>query len=85
MASTKLSSKGQIVIPREVRESHRWREGMEFTIEEREGGILLRPKRRLHASRIEDLVGSLRHEGPPMTLEDMDAAVLAEARRRKKR
>lgn len=81
MAKTKLSSKGQIVIPGPVRDAHRWRAGMEFEVEEHADGILLRPVRR-GESRIEDVLGCTGYRGPAKTIEEMDRAVAQEARRR---
>ncbi|WP_306535410.1 AbrB/MazE/SpoVT family DNA-binding domain-containing protein, partial [Geobacter sp.] len=42
---SKLSSKGQIIIPKQVREAHHWRTGMEFVVESVGDGILLRPRK----------------------------------------
>ena len=38
-ARTKLSSKGQLVIPKTVRDAHGWKEGMEFEFVENERGV----------------------------------------------
>ncbi|MBI5751877.1 MAG: AbrB/MazE/SpoVT family DNA-binding domain-containing protein [Hydrogenophilales bacterium] len=43
METVKLSSKGQIVIPKEVRETHRLAIGMEFTVEFVGDEIRLKP------------------------------------------
>ncbi|MFH1123439.1 MAG: AbrB/MazE/SpoVT family DNA-binding domain-containing protein [Pseudomonadota bacterium] len=43
METTRLSEKGQIVIPKRVRESHAWEPGIEFVIEELEDGVKLKP------------------------------------------
>jgi AbrB family looped-hinge helix DNA binding protein len=43
METTRLSTKGQIVLPKEIRVSRAWSPGTEFTIEETGDGILLRP------------------------------------------
>ena len=42
-ARTKLSSKGQLVIPKTVRDAHGWKEGTEFEFVENERGVLLQP------------------------------------------
>ena len=41
--STRMSSKGQIVLPKTVRDTHKWKTGAEFVIEEAGDGIILRP------------------------------------------
>ena len=43
MEMTKLSTKGQIVLPLRIRNSRSWNSGMEFTVEEMGDGILLGP------------------------------------------
>ena len=79
--NTQLSSKGQVVLPKSVRDAHRWVAGTKFTIEDSKDGILLRPVVRLASTRIEDVVGCLGYRGPAKTIKEMDAAVMAEAKR----
>lgn len=43
MAITKLDKGGRLDLPRDLLDSHDWRAGMEFTIEDRPDGLLLRP------------------------------------------
>ncbi len=77
----KLSSRGQVVIPKSLRTAHRWKPGTEFIIEERNEEIVLRPKER--KTRLEDLVGCVNYKGPRKTIKEMDEAFAAEALRRK--
>ena len=37
--TTKLSTKGQIVLPKEIRSSHSWGPGTEFTVEDTRDGM----------------------------------------------
>ena len=46
METTRLSTKGQIILPKGIRVSNAWGPGTEFTVEEAGGGILLRPAAR---------------------------------------
>lgn len=39
----KLDKKGRLDLPQDMRDSHHWRAGMEFSIEDRPEGLLLRP------------------------------------------
>ncbi len=85
MPRTKLSTKGQIVIPRPVREAHRWRTGTEFEIEDRPEGLLLKPIVPPADVSVSDVLGCTGYQGTAMTIEAMEEAVRKEARRRAKR
>jgi len=78
---TRLSSKGQIVLPRPVRDAHRWAPGTVFTVEDMADGVLLRPAKPFPPTQIDDVFGCANYHGPAKTLEEMDAAVMAEAKR----
>ena len=78
---TQLSSKGQIVLPKAVRDLHRWEPGTTFTVEDKKDGVLLRPTTTLAHTRIEDVVGCLDYHGPVKTIEEMNIAVMEEAKR----
>ena len=87
MSTTKLSSKGRVTLPKSVREAHRWQVGMEFKVEDRDDGVLLRPIKPLAPSKLEAVAGRLATSGPPKTIKQMGAAIGAEikARRNNKR
>jgi AbrB family looped-hinge helix DNA binding protein len=53
MATTTVSSKGQIVIPRHLREKHRLTSGVRLQIAETEEGLVLSPIKRARPSRRE--------------------------------
>ena len=80
--TTRLSTKGQIILPKSIRTSRDWAPGTEFTLEETKDGILLRPATRFPAARLEDVAGCLKSKGRPKTLAEMNAAVEKEAARR---
>jgi AbrB family looped-hinge helix DNA binding protein len=75
MTTTRLSSNGQLIIPKEIRDRHGWRAGTELEVEDRGGVVVLRCKKPWPPSRIEDVRGSAKHEGPPVGVEDMNAGV----------
>jgi AbrB family looped-hinge helix DNA binding protein len=83
MARTKLSSKGQVIIPKDVRDRHGWEPGTELEVEDRADAVMLRLVRPFPATTLRQVVGCLKYRGRPRTLEEMDAAVLAEARKRR--
>jgi AbrB family looped-hinge helix DNA binding protein len=79
---TRMSSKGQIVIPRELRERRGWSEGTEMLLEETTRGVLLlrpEPERTLELS---DLVGCAGYSGRRHSLAEMAQGIVSEARRR---
>ena len=84
MSTTKLSSKGQVIIPKSVREAHDWQAGMTFEICEHEEGVLLRPRRPFPKTKLDEVAGCLAWSGPAISIEQMDKAVVDEARRRTK-
>jgi AbrB family looped-hinge helix DNA binding protein len=75
METTKLSSKGQVILPKSVRDEHRWLPGTEFQVEDTPAGILLRPAKPLPPTRLKDVIGCTGYKGPAKTLEEMDAAI----------
>jgi AbrB family looped-hinge helix DNA binding protein len=79
---TTLSTKGQVILPKAVREHRDWRPGMRFLVEETAEGVALRPAPRFPATAPSEVFASLPAPGGPRTLEEMDAGVLAEAGRR---
>lgn len=81
MTTTRLSSKGQVILPKAIRDAHGWRAGLEFSIEDRDGGVLLRPLAYASPKTVDDLLGCVRYRGPRRTIEEMDAGVLEEAKR----
>lgn len=75
MHTTKLSSKGQIIIPKWLREARNWQAGLEFSVIETGEGILLKPKKPFETTDLEEVAGCLAYAGPPKTLEEMEAAI----------
>ncbi len=75
METTRLSSKGQVILPKSIRAAHQWEPGVEFTVEDAADGILLRPIKSSPATRLEDVIGCAGYSGPAKTLEEMDAAI----------
>jgi AbrB family looped-hinge helix DNA binding protein len=85
MAQTTVSSKGQIVLPKAIRDKRRWKPGTKLTVEERPEGVLLRSIDKKRKLTISDLRGIVKYDGPPRSIEEMNAAVDAEFRRRSAR
>jgi AbrB family looped-hinge helix DNA binding protein len=79
--ATTLSTKGQVILPKAIRERRGWRPGARLLVEDTPEGVLLKPAPLFTPTTIEDVLGCLPYNGPARTLEDMDAAVADEARR----
>jgi len=84
---TRLSTKGQVILPKAIRESHHLQAGAELEVETTASGILLRPISPFRPKRLEEIAGRLKplYEGKTKTIKEMDAAVLAEAKSRVRR
>ena len=82
METTQLSTKGQIVLPKRIRDARAWGPGTKFTVQETAEGILLRPARRFPSARLEDVVGCLPWKGKPLSIAGMDKAIAREVKRR---
>ncbi len=76
MHTLRLSSKGQITLPKSLRDEHRWKAGTEFIVEDRPDGVLLRAIP--CPASLEDVAGSLPYTGKPKTLAQMDRAIISE-------
>ena len=77
-----LSTKGQLILPKSIRQQRRWDAGTRLIVEITPEGVLLKPAPVFEPSSPDEVFGSLKVSGPPKTLEEMDAGILAEARRR---
>ena len=75
MEKTRLSNKGQVVIPKAVRALHGWKPGLEFVVEDVGDGIKLRPIKPYKETKIEEVMGCVGYEGLRKSLQDMEAAI----------
>lgn len=80
--TTTLSTKGQVILPIEIRRRRQWDAGTRLVVEDTPEGVLLKPATLFPPTRPEDVFGCLPHHGPPKTLEEMSAGIEAEARLR---
>lgn len=86
MQITLLSSKGQVIIPKPLRDARRWRAGTRLEVHDTPEGVLLRPVLEVGKTALPIGLATIRkriaHKGPAVSIEDMNAAVLREAARR---
>jgi AbrB family looped-hinge helix DNA binding protein len=80
METTRLSSKGQVILPRSVRAAHGWEPGVEFAVVDTADGVLLRPLKPFAVTRLDDVIGCAGYTGPAKTIGDMEDAIAAGAR-----
>ncbi len=75
METTKLSSKGQVIIPKPLRNAHHWETGQELVVIDMGDGILLKPKTPFPESNIKDVASCLKYKGKAKSLEDMEDVI----------
>lgn len=75
MTKTRLSSKGQVIIPAQVRAAHHWEAGQELTVVDAGDGVLLKPRSAFEQSCLDELAGCLRFEGPAKSQQEMEEAI----------
>jgi AbrB family looped-hinge helix DNA binding protein len=80
---TRLSTKGQLIIPKTIRERHGWSPGSELALEDCGDAVLIRSAKPETETTFEELVGCTGYRGPTRSLEDMEAAIAAGARERR--
>lgn len=80
METTKLSSKGQVIIPKAFRTSHNWDAGLELVVIEMGDGLLLRPKGPFEETSLDQVAGSLKFSGKAKSQEEIDSAMKKAAR-----
>jgi AbrB family looped-hinge helix DNA binding protein len=85
METTRLSSKGQVVLPKAVREAHGWAAGTEFAVELTTDGVRLRAKAPFPPTELSRVFGSVSHAGPARTVAEMDRGIRAAVGRRYRR
>ena len=75
MPTTVLSSKGQVIIPKPIREARHWAPGQRLEVIESKEGILLKPASPFPPTTIEEVSGCLNYQGKAKTLAEMEAAI----------
>jgi AbrB family looped-hinge helix DNA binding protein len=80
METTKLSSKGQVIIPKALRISHNWDAGLELEVIEMGDGLLLRPKGLFEETTLDQVAGFLKYSGKSKSPEDIDSVMKKAAR-----
>lgn len=80
--TTTVSTKGQVILPKAVREGRNWTSGTRLVVEDTPEGVLLRAAPAFPRTTPNEVFGMLPPQGPARSVEEMDAAILEEAARR---
>ena len=83
MQTTLLSSKGQVIIPKPLRDAHRWHTGTRLEVVQTADGILLKPLQATTEVALTAGLAAIRkriaYKGPALSIEDMNAAIVKAA------
>lgn len=80
--TTVMSTKGQVILPKAIRDLRQWAAGTQLIVENTADGVLLKSATIFPETDLEDVFGVLRQNGPALSIEAMDAAIASEAMRR---
>ena len=83
MTTTKLSSKGQVIIPKPIRSALHWEAGQELVVVDVGDGVLLKPKTPFEQTGLDEVAACLKYEGDAKTLDEMEAAIAEGIRARR--
>lgn len=75
METTRLSSKGQVIIPKPLRSAHHWKPGQELIVMDIGDGVLLKTKTPFQETAIEKVASCLQYSGKAKSLKDMEEAI----------
>lgn len=66
-----LSSKGQVVIPKEIRDELHWDAGTQIALVSSASGVTLKAVPNKTGRKFADLIGLLKHEGAPLSIDEL--------------
>ncbi|MDQ6971476.1 MAG: AbrB/MazE/SpoVT family DNA-binding domain-containing protein [Mariprofundaceae bacterium] len=75
MNTARLSSKGQLIIPKPIRQMHGWDAGQELEVIDTEQGVFLKTKSPFPETSLDKVVGSLNYRGKAKSITEMDQAI----------
>jgi AbrB family looped-hinge helix DNA binding protein len=82
METTKLSSKGQVIIPKAFRNSHHWEAGLELMVIDMGDGVLLKPKAPFQPTALAEVSGMLKSQVQSKTDEKVKEALKQNVRKK---
>lgn len=75
MQKTRVSSKGQVIIPKSLRSKHHWEVGQELVAIDVEEGVLLKPLSPFPETSLKEVASCLPYKGKAKTLLEMEEAI----------
>jgi AbrB family looped-hinge helix DNA binding protein len=84
MQTTKMSSKGQVIIPKSLRSRYNWDTGQKLSVIDTGDGILLKASHSFKKTELEQVAGILKYSGKPVSIDEMEEAIKKGALERKK-
>ena len=83
LSTTVLSTKGQLILPKAIRDEKNWAPGERLVVESTPEGVLLRQERLFPATTFEETRACLaRKRKKALSLDEIDAALRAAVKRR---
>ena len=82
METTKLSSKGQVIIPKAFRSAHHWESGLELMVIDTGDGLLLKPKAPFAPTDLSEVFAMLKGKVAAKTDEEIEAALVQDLQER---
>lgn len=79
--TTVISTKGQVILPKAIREQRHWPAGTKLSVEDTPDGVLLKASPVFAETNIEAVFGSMPYAGPALSVEDMRGVITREARK----
>ena len=75
MNTARLSSKGQLIIPKPIRQMHGWDTGQELEVIDTEQGVFLKTKNPFSETTLDEVADSLIYRGKTKSIAEMDQAI----------
>jgi len=82
IVTTVISTKGQVILPKLIREQRNWGAGTKLIVEDTPDGVLLKSVPIYAPTTMDAVFGSLPPTGPALSIEDMNTVIDQEAKRR---
>ena len=74
--TTVMSTKGQVILPKAIRQGRNWPPGTKLVVEETPDGVLLRQEPLIKPTTVDQVFGMLKYDGPPVSIEEMNRRMM---------